>query len=218
MPKRIYDLTQLLNSLIKKPKHLCLLDCVGFFTEGNKFILVFEVPSSPSMPSTPLIPTSTVLTVDAQKAAIPTLNSSNQKSKVLSLLQLLDPNLTEIASLSYHFRVAHKIAQAVTSTYARGWMHKGIKSQNIRFFGTEDSINLGRAKLPQSIRISWSLPISVDFPTLVLTKAGLSQMRRTLRTFISTQRISRPHWRDIRHLTTFTLLVLSLLRLQGGHQ
>jgi hypothetical protein len=141
MPKRIYDFTQLLNSSIKKPKHFCLLDCVGFFTEGNKFILVFEVPSSPSMSSTPLIPTSTELTVDAQKAAIPTLNSRNQKSKVLSLLQLLDPNLTEIASLSYRFRVAHKIAQAVTSMYARGWMHKGIKSENIPFLGTEDSIN-----------------------------------------------------------------------------
>jgi serine/threonine protein kinase len=79
--------------------------------------------------------------VNAQKAPTPTLNSKNQKSKALSLLQLLDPNLTEIASLSYRFRVAHKIAQAVISMHACGLMHKGIKSQNILFFGTEDSIN-----------------------------------------------------------------------------
>jgi serine/threonine protein kinase len=143
MLKRMYDIAQLLDQAIRKPRHFCLLDCVGFFTNGNKFILVFSIPSylqNPSMPTTAISQhESTPLGLTMQTpSALPILNHRMEQTKVLSLLDLiLEPKTTEIGSLTHRFHLARKIAQAITSMHACGWMHKGVKSKNTIFLGTQ---------------------------------------------------------------------------------
>jgi hypothetical protein len=83
MFQRMHDLAQLLSPSIPKPEHFRLLECIEFFDEGNKFILVFKVPR-----------TAPASSIHPQTA--PSMNIPDQQTKVFPLLRLLNNQLTEI--------------------------------------------------------------------------------------------------------------------------
>lgn len=120
---RVQELTAVLNSQ-NNPKEFCTAHCLGYFDDRDRpndaekgrghlprFGFVFEKPT----------------------------HAQSMESMPTSLYQLFGtPGAKKKPSLTHRIALAHKISSCLLYLHVVNWLHKGLRSDNILFFSTNE--------------------------------------------------------------------------------
>ncbi|KAI1088282.1 hypothetical protein F5B19DRAFT_472144 [Rostrohypoxylon terebratum] len=121
LKRRVELLYQLLNT--PKDESFCALRCIEWShqEEYKRFTFTFEIPSEFKTPS------------------IPQASSMLDGRKYVTLEQILvNEKGRDRPTMNQRLRVAFLLAKAIYKWHRVGWLHQGIGSPNVIFFGTED--------------------------------------------------------------------------------
>jgi hypothetical protein len=117
---RVADLTTTLGSL--RSDDYLTLQCIGYVEKDMQFCFLYSLPAGCEPPLTPTPPPSLF-----------DLVNSSFKPSVTARIQL-----------------AYRLAYSISKIHNEGWLHKGIRSENVLFFPSR-----------------WGAPRSLDSPRLV---------------------------------------------------
>jgi hypothetical protein len=117
---RVADLTTTLGSL--RSDDYLTLQCIGYLEKDMQFCFLYSLPVGCEPPPTPIPPQSLL-----------DLVTSSFKPSVTARIQL-----------------AYRLAYSISKIHNEGWLHKGIRSENVLFFPSR-----------------WGAPRSLDSPRLV---------------------------------------------------
>jgi hypothetical protein len=117
--ERVVDLATALASL--RSDDYLTLQCKGFYEAHQQFCFLYKLPSGCPPPTSSKLPA--------------------------SLLDLVSTSFKP--SLTDRVRLAYRLALSVSNIHNEGWLHKGIRSENVLFFPTRvaEARNLNNPRL-----------------------------------------------------------------------